>query len=87
MMTKNSHSVTLLPYKHLVLVYSVELVTALCIVGYEGDAGTTFFSGAAETRQIDVFGFYGDDADPGTTGLFTISTQTQVLYSEEVSHI
>lgn len=68
----------LLPYKASGLgVFSGTGNEAFCIVGYEGDAGTTFFSGAAETRQIDVFGFYGDDADPGTTGLFTISDQTQ----------
>ena len=69
--------------------YSVELVTKFfCIVGYEGDAGTTFFSGAAETRQIDVFGFYGDDADPGTTGLFTISTQTQgIVFRRSFAHL
>ena len=53
----------LLPYKASGLgVFSGTGNEAFCIVGYEGDAGTTFFSGAAETRQIDVFGFYGDDA-------------------------
>lgn len=33
-------------------------------------------SGIADTAEINVFGFYGDDADPGTSGLFTISSET-----------
>ena len=79
----------LLPYKASGLgVFSGTGNEALCIVGYEGDAGTTFFSGVAETRQIDVFGFYGDDADPGTTGLFTISTQTQgIVFRRSFAHL
>ena len=79
----------LLPYKASGLgVFSGTGNEAFCIVGYEGDAGTTFFSGAAETRQIDVFGFYGDDADPGTTGLFTISTQTQgIVFRRSFAHL
>ena len=79
----------LLPYKASGLgVFSGTGNEAFCIVGYEGDAGTTFFSGAAETREIDVFGFYGDDADPGTTGLFTISTQTQgIVFRRSFAHL
>ena len=42
-------------------------------------------SGIAETAEINVFGFYGDDADPGTSGLFTISSQTAPLVEKFVS--
>ena len=35
-------------------------------------SGIATISGAAETRQIGVFGYYGDDRDPGTSGIITV---------------
>ena len=35
-------------------------------------SGIATISGDAETRQIGVFGYYGDDADPGTSGIITV---------------
>ena len=42
-------------------------------------------SGIADTAEINVYGFYGDDADPGTSGLFTISSQTAPIVEKFVS--
>ena len=35
-------------------------------------SGIATISGDAETRQIGVFGYYGDDRDPGTSGIITV---------------
>ena len=35
-------------------------------------SGIATISGVAETRQIGVFGYYGDDRDPGTSGIITV---------------
>ena len=41
------------------------------------------FVGSAPNRPISVFGYYGDDRDPGTSGSITISTeQDKTLYRE-----
>ena len=41
------------------------------------------FVGSAPNRPIQVFGYYGDDRDPGTSGSITISTeQDKTLYRE-----
>ena len=41
------------------------------------------FVGSAPNRPISVFGYYGDDRDPGTSGSITISTEKdQTLYRE-----
>ena len=41
------------------------------------------FTGTAPNRPISVFGYYGDDRDPSTSGTITISTETdQTLYRE-----
>lgn len=41
--------------------------------GYIGDKPTYTLSGVSSNREIAVYGYYGDDNDPGTSGLFTIS--------------
>ena len=43
---------------------------------YDG-SGISTISGVAQTREINVYGYYGDDKDPGTSGLITISTEKQ----------
>ena len=35
-------------------------------------SGIATISGDAETRKIGVFGYYGDDRDPGTSGIITV---------------
>ena len=41
------------------------------------------FVGSAPNRPISVFGYYGDDRDPGTSGSITISTEKdKTLYRE-----
>ena len=35
-------------------------------------SGITTVSGSAETKQIGVFGYYGDDRNPGTSGIITV---------------
>jgi hypothetical protein len=42
---------------------------------YLGD-GLTKITGIASTREIAVYGYYGNDRDPGTSGIITISQQT-----------
>jgi len=41
--------------------------------GYNGDRPIYTLSGISSNREIAVYGYYGDDRDPGTSGLFTIS--------------
>ena len=49
----------------------------------EAGPGLFDFTGTAPNRPISVFGYYGDDRDPGTSGTITISTETdQTLYRE-----
>ena len=49
----------------------------------EAGPGLFDFTGTAPNRPIQVFGYYGDDRDPGTSGTITISTETdQTLYRE-----
>ena len=36
-------------------------------------SGVTTLSGAGDTREIQTYGYYGDDKDPGTSGTFTFS--------------
>ena len=49
----------------------------------EAGPGLFNFTGTAPNRPISVFGYYGDDRDPGTSGTITISTETdQTLYRE-----
>ena len=49
----------------------------------EAGPGLFDFTGTAPNRPIQVFGYYGDDKDPGTSGTITISTETdQTLYRE-----
>jgi len=38
--------------------------------------GIVTISGDAETRPVQVYGYYGDDRDPGTSGNITISQQS-----------
>tara|TARA_B100000287_G_scaffold416259_1_gene450715 strand:- start:4396 stop:8880 length:4485 start_codon:yes stop_codon:yes gene_type:complete len=40
-----------------------------------GGPGLYQFKGTAPSREIAVYGYYGDDRDPGTSGLVTISTE------------
>lgn len=35
--------------------------------------GITTISGIASTREVGVYGYYGDDRDPGTSGIITVS--------------
>jgi hypothetical protein len=42
---------------------------------YNG-SGISTISGIASTREINVYGYYGDDNDPGTSGTIFISQQT-----------
>ena len=35
-------------------------------------SGIATFSGVAESKQIGVFGYYGDDRNPGTSGIITV---------------
>jgi len=45
--------------------------------------GLFLFKGDAPNRPIQVYGYYGDDKDPGTSGQITISTETTpTLYRE-----
>ena len=37
-------------------------------------SGSLFTPSAAITQEVNVYGYYGDDRDPGTSGLFTISS-------------
>jgi hypothetical protein len=39
--------------------------------------GIVTVSGIAPTREVQVYGYYGDDKDPGTSGKITISEQTK----------
>jgi len=36
-------------------------------------SGVTTLSGAGDTKEIQTYGYYGDDKDPGTSGTFTFS--------------
>ena len=36
-------------------------------------SGVTTLSGLGDTREIQTYGYYGDDKDPGTSGTFTFS--------------
>jgi hypothetical protein len=42
-------------------------------------SGIIEFSGIGSTREIAVYGYYGDDRDPGTSGQITISQQTEPI--------
>jgi hypothetical protein len=42
-------------------------------------SGDISLSGIASTREIAVYGYYGDDRDPGTSGQITISQQTEPI--------
>ena len=41
-------------------------------------SGISTFSGAAATREIANYGYYGDDKDPGTSGTITLSNTSLV---------
>ena len=44
-------------------------------------SGITTISGVGITKEIQVFGYYGDDRDPGTSGTFTFSN-TPLVHPE-----
>jgi hypothetical protein len=46
-------------------------------------SGTISISGIESTREIAVYGYYGDDRDPGTSGQITISQQTKPIVEKE----
>ena len=59
--------------------------------GNEAYARTTYIAsgsltilGDGDTAPIQVYGYYGDDRDPGTSGFITISTQTKPIIEIEV---
>jgi len=59
--------------------------------GNEAYARTTYIAsgsltilGDGDTAPIQVYGYYGDDRDPGTSGFITISTQTKPVIEIEV---
>ena len=43
------------------------------------------FTGTAPSREINVFGYYGDDRDPGTSGGFTVRQEGGVLTIESIT--
>ena len=45
------------------------------------------FTGGAESREINVFGYYGDDRDPGTSGQLTIRQEGGILTEEKIIRI
>jgi hypothetical protein len=47
-------------------------------------SGDISISGIASTREIAVYGYYGDDRDPGTSGQITISQQTEPIIEKEI---
>jgi hypothetical protein len=46
-------------------------------------SGNISIAGIASTREIAVYGYYGDDRDPGTSGQITISQQTEPSIEKE----
>ena len=49
---------------------------------YIGDGSATV-TGIASAREIAVYGYYGDDRDPGTSGIITISQQTSQIIEKK----
>ena len=45
------------------------------------------FTGGAESREINVFGYYGDDRDPGTSGGLTVRQEGGILTEEKIVRI
>ena len=45
------------------------------------------FTGGAESREINVYGYYGDDKDPGTSGQLTIRQEGGILTEEKIIRI
>ena len=45
------------------------------------------FTGTAPSREINVFGYYGNDKDPGTSGQITIRQEGGVLTEESIVRI
>jgi hypothetical protein len=45
------------------------------------------FTGTAPNRPVKVFGYYGDDNDPGTSGTFTIRQEGGILTEESIVRI
>ena len=45
------------------------------------------FTGGAESREINVFGYYGDDKDPGTSGQFTVRQEGGIYTLEKITKI
>ena len=45
------------------------------------------FTGTAPSRKIQVFGYYGDDKDPGTSGQVTIRQEGGILTQEKIIRI
>jgi len=43
------------------------------------------FTGTAPSREINVFGYYGDDRDPGTSGGYTIRQEGGILTIESIT--
>lgn len=47
-------------------------------------SGVTTISGIASTREIAVYGYYGDDNNPGTSGTIFISQQTSPTIEKDI---
>ena len=45
------------------------------------------FTGTAPSREINVYGYYGDDKDPGTSGQVTIRQEGGILTQEKIIRI
>jgi hypothetical protein len=46
-------------------------------------SGSASISGISSNREIDVYGYYGDDRDPGTSGKITISQQSSPIIEKQ----
>jgi hypothetical protein len=49
-------------------------------------SGIIAISGIASTKEINVYGYYGDDNDPGTSGIITISQQSSPIIEKKVNN-
>jgi len=56
---------------------------AFCRTNYDG-SGISTLSGIASTREIAVYGYYGDDNNPGTSGTVFISQQTSLTIEKDI---